>query len=103
MAWVEQEGAGIWLPKEKGDELTGEVVGVDDGLYGKQYVIKNDKEELKTPSHKVLQGRLVNVKIGDRVKLVYSGESAPAVRGQNPTKIYKVYIEKPDLKGDVVE
>jgi len=95
MEWEKQESAGIWLPEKVGDMLVGVVVGVVEGMYGDQHIIEQeDKSEIKTPSHKVLQNRLVKAKKGDQVKVVYAGEEPPAVKGQNPTKMYDVFIKK---------
>ena len=88
------EGAGIWLPQIEGDELQGEVNDIAEGLYGLQYTIKTGKEDLKTPSHKVLQARMQKVKVGDFVKIVFKGSVAPKVRGQNPTLMYEVFRRK---------
>lgn len=94
--WEKQEGAGIWLPSEENEELVGEIVNINtEGAYGSQYSIKKDDgEEILTPSHKVLQNRLIKAKTGDKVKLVYKGEEPPSIKGNNPTKIYEVFIKK---------
>lgn len=94
--WEKQEGANIWLPEEKGDELRGEVVKVNlEGTYGPQWTIRQeDDEEIRTPSHKVLQNRMSSVKVGSTVKIVYLDELPPKVRGQNPTKMYEVFVKK---------
>ncbi len=92
--WEEQESTGVWIPKEEGQELVGEVTDIVEGTYGLQYIIKTDKEETRTPSHKVLQNRMGKAKKGDTVKIVYKGEEPPAVKGQNPTRMYDVFIKK---------
>ena len=94
MEWEKQIGAAIWLPEKEQDELQGEVIEVLEGMYGNQYLIKAADGEIKTPSHKVLQYRLAKAKIGDKVKIVYVGEEPPAIKGQNPTKMYDVFIAK---------
>lgn len=94
MKWEKQEGSSIWLPEKEGEEMIGEVKNINtEGLYGNQYSIETEKGAYLTPSHKVLQNRMVNVSVGDKVKIVYVGEEPPAVRGQNPTKMYEVYKE----------
>ena len=96
MGWEKQEGAGIWIPEKEGDELIGEVTFVNtEGLYGVQYTIKDEKgEEVKTPSHKVLQNRMQKAQVGTEVKIVYKGNEPPKIRGQNPTEMYEVFFEK---------
>jgi len=93
--WKKQEGPPMWMPEKEGEELTGVVTDVLDGLYGAQYMIKpaGEEELIKTPSHKVLVNRMAEVKKGDMVKLVFVEEQPPAVKGQNPTKMYEVYIK----------
>jgi len=88
------EGAGIWLPDAVEEELQGEVTDISEGLYGKQYTVKNEAGEQRTPSHKVLQARLQKVKVGDFIKVVYKGTQPPKVRGQNPTEMYEVFRRK---------
>lgn len=93
--WQKQDSADIWLPKEKGKELVGEVVSIVEGAYGNQHVIKQeDGSELRTPSHKVLQNRMARVKVEDIVKIVYTGEELPTVKGNNATQMYEVFVKK---------
>lgn len=92
--WEKQESSGmdIWQPKEQGETLVGAVVNIGEGMYGKYYIILNkDNEEIKTPSHKVLQSRLVNVAQGDVVTIVYLGHEKSKYIGRKPTEIYEVY------------
>ena len=96
MGFVKQEGAGIWLPKEEKEELVGEVTHINtEGLYGTQYTIKKgDKEEVLTPSHKVLQNRMQKAIVGTKVKIVFVGTEAPKIRGQNPMSMYDVFFDE---------
>lgn len=93
--WIKQEGSDLWLPEKEGDELIGTVMDVTEGNYGNQYTIrKSDGEEVRTPSHKVLQNRMISAKKETKVKIVYEGEEPPSVKGQNPTKMYSVFFAK---------
>lgn len=96
MAWEKQEGATFWNPENEGDELIGTVAAVrTEGEYGLQYDIKDEKGDvIRTPSHKVLQNRMANAKEGTKVKIVYTGEEPPAVKGRKPTKMYDVFFDK---------
>lgn len=96
MGYVKQEGAGIWLPKDEGDSLEGEVTHINtEGLYGVQYTIKKDDgDEALTPSHKVLQNRMQKALIGTKVKIEFKGTEAPKIRGQNPTSLYDVFFDE---------
>ena len=95
--WEKQEGSGGWIPQEEGEVLQGTVTDVftEGRSYGPQWQIKKaDGEEVLTPSHKVLQNRLSRATEGSKVRIVYKGEEPPSVKGQNPTKIYDVFIKK---------
>jgi len=85
----------MWLPEHKDEVITGEITKIDQGLYGLSYSIKVESgKEIRLPSHKVLQGRLSTCKIGDEIKVVYKGEEAPKVKGQNPMRMYEVFRKK---------
>jgi len=93
--WEKQEGSGLWLPEKEGDELIGTVKEIKEGTYGNQFVIaKDDGEEVRTPSHRVLQNRMIDAKKGTKVKIVFTGEEPPSVKGQNPTKMYEIFFAK---------
>jgi len=95
MAYEEQVGMSFWNPEQEGETVEGVVEEIIDGDYGKQYTIKKDDgEQITTSSHAYLQNRMKKVKVGDKVKMVYEGEEAPTVKGRNPTKKYKVFIDK---------
>ena len=93
---VESEALGnLWLPEQKGDELVGTVEKREEGTYGVQFTIKKDDGSLiKTPSHKVLQNRMAKLALGQMVKLVFTGEIPPKIRGENPTKLYELYVQE---------
>jgi len=95
--WNEvKSDSGFWDPEKEGEELIGELIEVVQGQFGNQYVIlKEDETKIKTPSHKVLQSRLQACKVGDTVKIVFMGEDLPKVKGQNPTKLYSVFVKGP--------
>lgn len=94
--WVEQFGSQFWNPKTEGEELVGSVVKVKrDPEFGFQYVLLCDNgEQFVTPSHKLLQARMMDIIIGDRVKLVFKGELPSKDPKKNPTRNYKVYKEE---------
>ena len=97
MAYKEigNELANFWLPKKANEQLEGTIKQIKDGRYGKFYIITlKDGEEIATPSHKVLQGRMQEVAEGDKVRITYLESLPPKVRGQNPTQMYKVEIDE---------
>lgn len=90
-----ESGGNIWLPKKVDEEIVGIVSEIIDGQYGKQYVfLQEDGNEITTPSHKVLQGRMAKVKKGDTVKIVHTGSDLPKVKGRNNTELYDVFVEQ---------
>jgi len=93
MAYVKQEGGSYWNAEKKGDTLEGKVTAKSDGEYGIQYTIETKDGEFVTPSHKVLQNRMVKANIGDKVKIVYTHEELPTTKGYKPTKMYEVFID----------
>lgn len=93
--WIKQDGAGLWTPKKIDSELIGVVMAVTNGTYGRQWVIQTkENDEIKTPSHKVLQSRMDKIKEGDVIKIVYKGDEPSKIRGYNPTPIYEVFKKK---------
>ena len=84
----------VWKPTNEGDKIRGTVLMIsEDAQYGKQYKLAlDDGSEMWTPSHKYLQNRLKDIVEGDKIGIVYDGEELPSVKGNNPTKIYRVYM-----------
>lgn len=93
--YIKQENnKSFWLPEKEGDKISGKIVDIIDGEFGKTYSIEQEnKEIINTPSHKVLQNRLVGAEIGDVIGVVYMGEELPKVKGQNPLKMYDIFIK----------
>ena len=80
----------IWIPEEEGDGIQGEVVEVIEGKYGINLRVKDkDEKEFITPSHKVLQSRLLCVELGDIIRIEFI-RSEPTNKG-NPIMLYKVW------------
>ena len=83
----------FWKPDGVGEEIEGEVIYVDKDDFGLVVRIKSGNDEVTLPSHKVLQNRLSAVKVRDFVKIQYTGEELPKIKGNNPTKMYDVWID----------
>jgi len=96
MVYKKVESTGnYWNPEKPTEELEGVIEKKIEGDYGYRYEIKTvDGDIILTPSHTVLQNRLVDVKIGAKVKIVYDGEELPKIKGRNPTKIYTVFVDE---------
>jgi len=91
MDWTPLEGEkNFWAPEKVGEEIVGEIVEITQGQYGTRYLIEKDNgDKIMLPSHKVLQSRLQGCVVGDVIKAKYTGELAPKVRGDKPTKMYE--------------
>jgi len=94
--YEEQNPLNMWNPEKEGDKLEGKIISENkEGTYGTQYTIRtHDGNKIMTPSHKVLQNRMTLCAVGDTVMIVFEGTEPPKVKGQNPTKIYKVFKAK---------
>lgn len=85
----------FWKAEKVGEKISGKVVEIMEGDFGKQYVIlREDETKVTTPSHRVLQNRLSDVETGDMLIIEYIGEEAPKVKGQSATQMYKVMRKK---------
>jgi hypothetical protein len=93
MEWKEVEESNYWNPEKENDEVEGIIVSMENSDFGIRVVIETkDKKNITLPSHKVLQTRLQNCKVGDMIKVVFKGQELPKVKGRNPTNIYKVFV-----------
>ena len=52
---------------------------------------KKDGENTAVWGSTVLDSRMKNVKIGEEVKIVFTGLAKDSKKGQNPAKLYEVY------------
>jgi len=99
--WVKDEtpNRDFWKPTKEGETLEGTVLEKKQGNFGLQITLKlADGSEVKTPSHKVLQNRLANKEVGQMLRIVYTGQLAPRVRGENPIQTYDVYTKAPQTQ-----
>jgi len=97
-----------WKPEKKGDERIGTLLRGEAGEYkGKptmQYVIMGDDEkETYTPNHAVLNGKLLTVKAGSRVKIVYQGTGEKKKKGQNAAEMYDVFVSNAPRQAGLTE
>lgn len=92
--WKEQVGVEIWEPTP-GEQVEGTIQEAQEGPYGAYYIIlRADGSKIRTPSHKVLQSRLVNAKVGDKVRIVAGEKEPPKIKGHQHTQLYRVWLEK---------
>jgi hypothetical protein len=89
--WEEVGKLTLWKPTKEGETLTGKVVSErTHEKFGKSWTIETSDGEITTPSHAVLQNRLSNIKIGDKVRITYQGTQPAKIRGNSPTVMYLV-------------
>jgi hypothetical protein len=89
--WEEVRGtSAIWTPEKAGDSIEGTIKEIKMGQYGLQAVITNGDKTWTTPSHKVLQNRLADCKVGEYIKITFEKEELPTVKGRQGTNIYSI-------------
>ncbi len=85
----------FWNPA-KGDELTGEVLSVKEGSYGKMFlVIETEEDGVFITTQCSSLDKLINtsgVEIGDYVKVVYNGRGDDEYRAHK----YELFIWEED-------
>jgi hypothetical protein len=97
--WEKQESGSYWKPAAEGEEIIGTVKAIDEAAqFGTQYIIvkDKDKEEITTPAHTVLINKMAKAKLGDHVRIVYTGEGVKQGKNRSPAQLYDVYIERAD-------
>lgn len=84
-----------WKPEKAGDERIGTLLRGEAGEYKDkptmQYVLDVDGTETYTPNHAKLNTKLLAVKAGCRVKIVYMGTGEKKNKGRNAAEMYDVF------------
>lgn len=95
MTWKKQENT-VFTFSEDNKELIGTIEAIGAGGYeNKKYTIKQeDNSVVVVFGTKVLDARMSDVKIGDKIKIVYTGTEPPKVKGYKPTVLFDVFIDK---------
>ena len=92
----EENNPGIHEFKNEGDELTGELIKIQENV-GPQnsmmYTLEVDSKPISVWGCTILDQRMIGVKIGDTIKVVYKG-LGEAKAGQNAPKIFQVLIDR---------
>lgn len=99
--WKEIKGDPVifWNPdpenkgKDKGQKIEGTIIKLNpEGTYGLTAYIKTEEGQVYgTPSNRVLQNRLSQIKVGDYVEITYDGNIS-SKKGLNATKLFTVKI-----------
>jgi len=85
----------IFKFEKKGDEIEGELISKETGSnYGNEvYKIDTGEGVFIVFGTSVLQSQMTEAKIGKAVRIVYQGEKKNEKKGQNPIKLFDVYVE----------
>jgi hypothetical protein len=92
--WEEVADSNYWNPEKEGEEVEGIIISINKDDFGLKVIIESNGKAIVLPSHKVLQNRLQNCKVGDMIKVIFEKKELPKVKGHNPTNIYKVLTKK---------
>jgi len=92
--WEEVADSNYWNPVIEGESVEGIITLVNKDDFGLKVTIENKGKAIVLPSHKVLQNRLQNCKVGDMIKVIFEKKELPKIKGHNPTNIYKVLTKK---------
>lgn len=100
MAFVEIE-TGIWKPENENDEIVGVLLSkeTDVGINKSNlYTLEVEGKPVGIWGSTVLDPKMLGVKVGDTVKIVYLGKGE-AQGGKSAPKLFKVFIDDPNLVG----
>jgi len=93
MAWKEIKGGDV-IRLEVGESIEGKLLAVRQGEFAKVYDIETKDGKKTLFGSAVLDSRMAEVKVGDRVKIERLEDELPKVKGHNPTKMYRVFVEE---------
>jgi hypothetical protein len=92
---------------EKEKELEGVVTGIQTDVGPNSSTLyeieKRGGENIAVWGSTVLDSRMKNVKIGEEVKIVFTGLAKEAKRGQNRAKIFEVYHREPTITSEDID
>jgi hypothetical protein len=98
MAWEEKKGLATKEWEKKGDEIIGKVIKKDEKVGENEstiYTIELENgEKIGIWESGFLKIPMADVKIGDKIKIIYDGLGKPKQKGFNPPKLFRVFIDK---------
>jgi hypothetical protein len=89
---------GFWVPEEKGDEISGVYLGFKEDIgqnKSRLYSIENEEGKMNVWGSKVLDGKMMIIKIGQQVKIVFLGRVKS--EGKKEYKGYDVFTKSEDF------
>jgi len=91
----EKVDIGVWKPQEDNEEIVGTFVRMEEDVGANKsrlYHLDVDEKPVAIWGSAVLDTKMTAAKAGDRIKVVYLGKGE-AKAGQNPPKMFEVYID----------
>ena len=95
--WEEiKENNNIWNPKTEGESIEGVIILKNTGNWNNQTALAlNDGKQLILPNHTVLQNKIKDCKIGERIRVIYEKEiPSTDEKKKYGTKIYTILRKK---------
>jgi len=87
--------------KEEGDNVMCHLIKIQEGIganKSKMYTLESDGKPVSVWGSTILDQRMIGIKLGDLIKIVYKGhgEKKP---GKNAPKIFQVLVDRPENNG----
>jgi len=89
---------GIWKPENENDEIVGVLLEKEEDVganNSKLYTLEVDKKPISVWGSIVLDPKMVSVKVGEKVKIIYLGKGE-AKPGKNAPKLFSVFVDRED-------
>ena len=85
-----------WKPENKGDEIEGQLLEIKGNVGANNsmiYTLGVENKPITVWGSTVLDPKMLGVKIGDQIKIVYEGlgEASP---GKNAPKLFEVFVDR---------
>jgi len=98
MAWEEQAGMNFKEWEKEKDEVQGTVKEIKKDFGENEsmvYIIETEnKETVSVWGTGFLDNLMAEIKVGDKIKIVYEGLGKPKKKGYSPPKLFKVFVDK---------
>jgi len=98
MAWEEHKGMEMVEWETKGQEIIGKLIEIKTDIGENQsniYVIeKEDGKKIGIWESGFLKIPMSDVKVGNKIKIIYEGLGKPKQKGFNPPRLFKVFVDK---------
>ncbi len=92
----EENNPGFWEYEKDGDSIMGVLIKIEDDVgsnSSKLYTLEVDTKPTNVWGSVILDQRMVGIKVGDLVKIVYKG-LGEAKAGHNAPKIFQVLVDR---------